>query len=1171
MDTAKLKKFAGQARRLLIEQIGTRLDRVLTIDSSELREQESTLKELKKVLETESKSSLVERVAYIWFNRFCALRFMDVNRYTNMGILSPSKGHTQPEILHEAKQGYIDDIYKSFLGKKDIFGLLDGQIKSSDPQQEAYRGLLVAVCNYYNTIMPFMFEKIADYTELLMPEDLLSQNSILQAVIAALDEDSCQDIEVIGWLYQFYIAEKKDDVFAALKKGKKITAENIPAATQLFTPNWIVRYLVENSLGRLWMLNNPSSKLKDKMEFYIKPEQEEEGFLKISSPEELKICDPACGSGHMLVYSFDLLYQIYEEEGYDAPDIPGLILKNNLFGIEIDDRAGALSMFSLFMKARSKYKRFFSKTTQPNVCVLGNFSFEKEEIDEYFNELGSDFLSSEEIDTLHQFNDAKNFGSLIRPITGGLDEALKKLNEVDVSGKLFISQTHDKVLRVLQQADYLDSKYHVVIANPPYMGGSGMNINLKNFAKVDYPDSKSDLFAMFIKRNLELVKKHGLISMITMQSWMFLSSLEMLRTKILASNTIISMAHLGPRSFDSIGGEIVSTTAFIIENFSKLSTKGSYIRLVSGNSERDKRDALIEAVKNPNCGWFFQASSADFKKIPGSPIAYWVSAQFRRSFENSKSLKELVPIKQGMATSDNNRFLRKWHEVSFKKIAFDCKSLGESEKRNEKWYPYNKGGDFRKWYGNNEFLVNWGQNGTELRAFVDEINKLKPGGRLKNQEYYFRESVTWTDISSSSFGVRASTPGFLFDASGSCIFPAKNEAKVYTAYLCSKTAFQFLKAINPTLHFQVENISILPVHNRMLMEFSDELYKISNKCISISRQDWDNFEVSWNYTSNLLATGFKFIEESYKNNKENWNKLILELQELELNNNEIFTTIFDLKEDISSEVSISEVTLTCNPYYRYDHKKPKEELEKLLLADTMKEFLSYSVGCMFGRYSLDKPGFILANQGDTVKEYLSQVPNPTFEPDKDNVIPLLDSDWFTDDITERFRSFLKTTFGEEKYEENLTFIEEAIGKDIRKYFITDFYKEHVKMYKKRPIYWLFSSPKGSFNALIYMHRYQPDTVSIVLNDYLREFKTKLTAHQDHLKQLSISASASQKEKTKAIKELEKLKKKIDELDQYERDILYPLATKKIEIDLDDGVKVNYPKFGKALKTVPGLS
>ena len=545
MDTAKLKKFAQYARRSLIDQISSKLVLVLAEESAARRENAAAIKKLEEQISEHGKEQVIEKIAYIWFNRFCALRFMDVNRYTRIGLVSPVEGQFQPEILAEAKMGHIDEESVPEKIRQQIFALLGGTAPSQDPQAEAYRLLLVAACNDYHKAMPYLFERIADYTELLMPDDLLSGNSILAYTREAMTPDMCQDVEVIGWLYQFYISEKKDKVFDDLKKNKKITPENIPAATQLFTPHWIVRYLVENSLGRLWMLNRPNSKLFEKMEYYIHPEDVETDFLRINKAEEIKIVDPACGSGHMLVYAFDLLYAIYEEEGVDPSEIPEKILTHNLYGIEIDERAGELAAFALTMKARAKQRRFFRKPVQPNICVLQAIHFDETEINEYMDFVGQDIFTLGLKATLSQFEEADNFGSLIRPEVTNVQGMLEILNAKDVSSHLFYSLTHKKVLQVLNQADFLSPKYHIVIANPPYMGGKGMNGRMGAWVKDNYPNSKSDLFAMFIERGFDLLHYQGYSAMVTMQSWMFLSSYEKLRIRLLNEVTIECMAHMG--------------------------------------------------------------------------------------------------------------------------------------------------------------------------------------------------------------------------------------------------------------------------------------------------------------------------------------------------------------------------------------------------------------------------------------------------------------------------------------------------------------------------------------------------------------------------------------------------------------------------------------------------
>lgn len=596
MDTSKLKKFAQYARRTLLDQVSGKLDVVLAPQSAARRERAQVVAELEKMISSSGREHVEERVAYIWFNRFCALRFMDVNRYTRIGVVSPAEGQFQPEILAEAKMGHMDEEMVPSQIRQKILDLLAGRAPSNDSQGEAYRLLVVAACNAWHQSMPFLFERIDDYTELLMPDDLLSGNSILAYTREAMTPDACEDVEVIGWLYQFYISEKKDAVFEGLKKNQKITPENIPAATQLFTPHWIVRYLVDNSLGRLWLLNRPGSRLAEQMEYYIPPDRPEADFLKINVPEDIKVCDPACGSGHMLTYAFDLLYAMYEEEGYDPAEIPEKILTHNLFGIELDERAGELAAFALTMKARARQRRFFNKGVKSNICVLEKVSFSREELDEYMTAVGRDLFTHGLRETLQQFSEADNFGSLIVPKVANVADVLATLESKDMSSNLFLAETHKKVLSVLRMAEALSPRYAVVVANPPYMGGKGMNPRLSTWAKENFPSSKSDLFAMFIERNLDLAVKRGAVAMITMQSWMFLSSFESLRSRILNQHTILSMAHLGARAFDSIGGEVVSTTAFVLENAHKPNYRGAYMRLVDGNSEAEKMEMMAKAI-----------------------------------------------------------------------------------------------------------------------------------------------------------------------------------------------------------------------------------------------------------------------------------------------------------------------------------------------------------------------------------------------------------------------------------------------------------------------------------------------------------------------------------------------------------------------------------------------
>jgi hypothetical protein len=1169
LDTSGLKKFAQAARRTLIDQVSSKLDQVLSDGSAARREQPQAVKELEKEIANDGREQVVERVAYTWFNRFSALRFMDANGYTRIRVVSPADGQTRPEILAEAAAGHIDEDVPEAARQK-VSALLEGRSPSREPQGESYRLLLVAACNGWHGVMPFLFEKIADYTELLMPDDLLSADSILARMREVMTEDACRDVEIIGWLYQFYISEKKDEVFAGLKKNKKITPENIPAATQLFTPHWIVRYLVENSLGRLWMLNRPNSRLRERMDYYIAPEQPEEEFLRVSSSEEIKVCDPACGSGHMLTYAFDLLYAIYEEEGYDTSEIPGLILRKNLYGIEIDDRAGALAAFALMMKARGVQRRFFGRDLKPNISVLENVSFEAGELAEYTAAVGRDLFTADLRETLGQFAEVKNFGSLIEPKLKEVSEVARVVSAKKFEGNLFLRDVHARVGSVLRMSDYLSPQYHVVVANPPYLGGKGMNSKLGDWLKDNYPTGKADLFASFIERGRSLTVCNGYNAMVTMESWMFLSSFEKLRLVVQETSTISTLLHM---PYLGKGGTSMGisfgTAAFVLQNKASKNLTGEYVCV--RYYETDDFGVPFEfPVENERRS---QASIADFEKIPGSPIAYWVSDGVRNAFQANPSLGDYLTPAVGQNTGDNDRFLRLWHETSLGRIGFGYKTMEEAASSGLKWFPYNKGGPYRKWFGNAFYVVNWENDGQEIKDYAVYRNKGKHWSRyIQNLHFMLKEGVSWTATSSSYFGCRYTDPGFLFDVKGTSGFSDNLDSKVAAAYLATKGVTDFLMFLNPTIEFQSRDIRNLPFNPDLAT--NSQLLELSHRAVALSRSDWNAYETSWDFTVlPLLSPDHRgeTLEDSYAILRAHWQSMTVEMTALEEENNRIFIDAYGLQDELSPEGPIEEITLTCNPSYRYGVKGTQEDRETRLRSDTMAEFLSYAVGCMFGRYSLDAPGLILANQREGFEDYLKRVPEPSFPPDRDNVIPVLDGDWFADDIADRFRRFLRVTFGEEHFAENLAFIETALGKDIRRYFLRDFYDDHIRRYKKRPIYWMFSSPKGSFNALIYMHRYRPDTVGVVLNGYLREYRSKLAAHRAQLETVSISADASQAEKTKALKEIERLGTVIEELDVYEREVLYPLATRRIEIDLDDGLKVNYAKFGNALKPIKGLS
>lgn len=1152
METAPLKSFATWARTALIREVTARVAVVLAPASPQRVEQPKAIAALEKAITAagggdKGRGAVADLVAYTWFNRIIALRFMDANGYTGIGVVSPQAGVEvgQPEILAEAKRAITDTEVVSQRARETVTALLDGTRRSDDPQGEAYALLLAEYCRHWNRSMPFMFEREGDFTELLIPANLLADDSVLNRAVAVLTANVCQDVEVIGWLYQFYISERKDEVFSGFKKGKKAGVEEISPATQLFTPHWIVRYLVENSLGRLWMLSNPQSRLVDQMEYYIAPGDEQNDVLRIENPEEIKIIDPACGSGHMLTYAFDLLYAIYEEAAYAPSDIPSLILANNLYGTEIDPRAGALAAFALMMKARAKQRTFLRKRVEPNVCVINSIVFDPEELKLLMTRGGS---HPEEIAFWNQFADADTRGSLIQPEQEMSGRLRGHLEVIDAGGDMLNAEVIERAEKVLTQADFLSPRYTIAIANPPYMGTRNMGGPLASWAKAQFPASKNDLFAMFIERCIQLVEPHGLVAMITMQSWMFLSTFEPLRSKVVKDAPIITMAHLGTGAFDSIGGEVVGTTAFVLGVECAQSQPGVFVRLVDARNEKQKQVALSETAHGRR--EVHRLSSSDLSLVPGRPIAYWIHPKLRAAFSYSKTFGSDFTPRKGNDTGDNNTFLRRWWEISYSAIGFGIGSIAESIESGKQWFPYNKGGGFRKWYGNFDLVIDWKDDGRRIRSFVDSSGR--PRSNLRNQGYYFKEGVTWSDISSSSFGARYLPTGFLCDNSGSACYGDASTIPSALGFLCSNVAYEMLMAVNPTLHFQAGNLASLPL--RTIND--DSVSQTVEDCVAISEEDWSLRESSWSFRSSPLVEVSNrscLLEEAWEQWSSGRRAVERKLIDLELANNRAWIEEFGLQGIVDETVDPAELTLV----------PASRDVDVADLA-------SYAVGCIFGRYSLDKTGLILADQGATLQDYLTKVPSPSFNPDADNVIPIVDGDWFEDDIVTRFRQFLRVAFGEKYFEENLRFVTEALGvKDLRDYFVKSFYKDHVQRYKKRPIYWLFSSPKGSFNALIYLHRYTPSTVSSVLNEYLREFKAKLEATLGQQERLA-AGGGSPRQQAAAQKEADRIRKMLLELNEYEHDVLYPLATQQIAIDLDDGVKVNYPKFGAALKPIPGL-
>ncbi|MBP6870983.1 MAG: BREX-1 system adenine-specific DNA-methyltransferase PglX [Bacteroidales bacterium] len=1172
MNTNRLKRFARSARSKLMAQVAAKLEYVLTADSALLREKAEQISKLREELNRTGKAQLIEKVAYTWFNRLVALRFMDVNDFQPLGlrIVTPKNGFTLPEILDEAKRGNFPpefNIQHSTFKITRIEDLLDGKIPSSNPQNEVYRELLIASCNHLNTVFPFLFERINDYTELLLPDDLTSEFSILNEIRDGMDAEDCSEVEIIGWLYQFYIAEKKDEIYASKSRVKK---EDIPAVTQLFTPRWIVEYMVQNTVGKLWLQNRPNSGLKQFMPYYIESASSRtEDYLKINSPEEITLLDPAMGSGHILVYGFELLTRIYEEEGYNHSEIPGLIISKNLFGLEIDERAAQLAGFALMMKARQYNRRFFNKPVAPKTYVLEDLILNDQEIKDTLSKI-SYSPSWELLHDLSNMQQASNFGSLIIPHTQTieLEQTQARFAEKKSSTDLFLQQKLEFLFESIGYLIELGRKYCCVVTNPPYMGAGNMNPALSEFVKLNYTETKADLMACFMERVYKMLTNEGLMSMINQQSWMFIPSYLNFRKKVLKEWRFDSLIHLGPHTFPEISGEVVQNASFtVIRSQPKSNTV--FIRLI------DYETPLLKQNNFPNQKNHFECLIKNLLTIKGHPFAYWINSQARLILELNPSLREFGEPRPGLQTSNNDRFLRYWFELEVNKIGFNL-SREVAIKSKFKWFPHNKGGKQpRKWYGNNLLVINFENDGKELKHWL-ENNPNDPSTKhwsrnLRNYPYYFKNGITWSSMSSNQITARINGQGFTFDTSGPTLF-VQNNIEFFCGILNSSVFSYFVDFFSQTMSKGTNEFSRVPI----VFKKVDEITELVKKTINISKQDWNRNEISFEYKTNPLLHIDNDDNLSLKlsNYIDKSVEIIYNLQNLEHDINQVIISIYNLQEELNPKIDLSNLTIFQDEVFIND------KTGKLVLShnELIKKLISHFIGTCFGRYSIDKEGLILANQGETFKEYLEKVGKSRddiqFLPDEDNIIPVLEDEWFEDDITGRFHQFLKVTFGAEEFSKNLSFIEECLGKDVRSWFVKDFYSDHIKRYKKRPIYWMFSSPNGSFNVLIYMHRYTPDTLNLILNKYLRPFQDKLRARREYLVSMQVGgqrSAAGGLEIAKAMKEQDKIDKILLELKEYEREVFYPLALERIKIDLDDGVLVNYNKFGKAVKLVPGLN
>ena len=1138
---------------------------------------------------------LVERSAYTWFNRLCAIRYMERHGYLDHGfqVLSHPDNPTGFEVLD-----HVPEVAES-LGL-DKARLVEMKLSGSQ-DEELFHELLLGQCHALHRAMPFLFEAVDDEAELLLPDNLTRTDSILRNLVDDIPPEDWDQVEVIGWLYQFYISEKKDAVI-----GKVVKSEDIPAATQLFTPNWIVQYLVQNSVGRQWLQTYPDSQLKSKMDYYIEPaEQTPEVQAQLAAitpssiePESIKVLDPACGSGHILIEAYNVLKNIYEERGYRGRDIPQLILENNIFGLDIDDRAAQLSGFALMMMARQDDRRIFSRDIRLNILSLQeSLHLDIAKLWQQLNfqgksqtaSMGDMFAENTELAhtdsteyqllmrTLKRFVNAKTLGSLIQvphEEEAELKNFLDALYRLEQEGDIQQKAAAKAFLPYIQQAWILAQRYDAVVANPPYMGGKGMNGELKDFAKNNFPDSKADLFAMFMQHAFSLLKESGFNAQINMQSWMFLSSYESLRKWLLDRKTFITMAHLGARAFSQISGEVVQTTAWIISNVFNEKYHPTYFRLTEGNETTKKNNLLTQSNA------IQQQSQDDLKNISGCPIVYWLSNVLISTFKNNPSLNTTVSFHRGISTGNNEKFSRQWQEVSFNKFCHNAKSREEALSSNKKWFPYNRGGEFKKWFGLSGDIIDYENNGQNMRN--DASLGLAPGFRHDGAEEYFSETITWTALTSGVPSFRLLNNGYVLGHKGSAIKTTNDNRLALLGYLNCSFAQEILTSLSPTLDVTISQLSSLPLpspnNSDVLKNNVDKLVKIAIEDYSFQEPYW-SFKKPKLFTKNLVNKSLKIL---LKEIEEEFYQLTLETKTYEENINAFFMNVFRVNTDVSVTVPVSRITLSSNIFYRYTNLTEREKIEHSQ-SDTISELLSYTIGCMMGRYSLDREGLVYAHEGNQgFADLVAEGAYKTFPADDDGILPLMDDAWFDDDVTSRVKEFVCAVWGEEHLQENLEFIAESLclyaikpkkGESaldtIRRYLSTQFWKDHLKMYKKRPIYWLFSSGKEkAFECLVYLHRYNDATLARMRTEYVVPLLARYQANIDRLNEQIDTSSGG--EATRLKRESDSLSKKFNELRSFD-DRLRHYADMRITLDLDDGVKVNYCKFGDLLADVKAIT
>lgn len=1166
MDKNAIKKYAVWARRELISRVS---QKALQYGISENEYADKNAESVNgKLLTAEEKhqrvalidqinengyQQVMEEVAYTWFNRFCALRFMEVNGYlpTHVRVFSDEENNFKPQILAEA-------INLNLPGLK-----LDKvyELKNDNKDEELFKYLLIVQCNALNSILPGMFQKISDYTELLFPDNLLRQGSVVEQLVTQIPADDFNvqsesgQIEIIGWLYQYYISEKHEEVVDPLH-GKSIKKEEVPAATQLFTTDWVVRYLIDNSVGRYWIERNPDSKLKDDLQYFVAPKNGEISYISERiEPKDLTVLDPCVGSGHFLIYAFDVLIKIYTEYGYSARDAAKIIIENNLFGLEIDERATQLAYFSVMMKARQYDRRFFERGVQPKIFTIPESNHLSKDVFDYITKNNAEINRNLQL-IIDTFYDAQEYGSILQIPKIDFDLLYKRFDEIVDEVSLFREEALNKYLPMVQVAEIMSRKFAVVATNPPYL--NKYDGKLKNFVENNYKAYGGDLFSVFMYRNFLFCKSDGYASFMTPNVWMFIKTYEKLRQYILQNKQISSLIQMAKGAF--FKEATVDICAFVLCN-EKKNENGLYIRLENFKGDMEvQNQKVLEALQLTDCRYFYEATESNFSKIPGSPIAYWVVPSVVNCFETNNLLSEIVEVRNGLKTGNNETFVRLWHEVSANKLCLYAKNADEASLSRKKWFPYNKGGEYRKWYGNDCHILNWENTGFRV---IECAKNEKRNVQDYPNEYKFIPIVTWSLITSSdpSFRYKAHC---ISDICGMSIYTTNKQILDYIlGFVNSPIALYILNALNPTLNYQAGDIARLPIivdDNK-----KSNVVQLVHRNVELSKSDWDSFETSWDFKKHSLlfwSESPQRISQEERNGyimsvnladvykrwerdcEDRFNTLKANEEEL----NRIFIEIYGLQDELTPEVEDKDVTV-----------------RKADLTREIKSLISYAVGCMFGRYSLDVEGLAYAGGEWDSSKY------STYIPDADNIIPICDDEYFSDDVVGRFVKFVEVVYGTDTLEENLKFIADALGGKglpcdvIRNYFLNEFYADHTKIYQKRPIYWLFDSgKKNGFKALVYMHRYQPDTLARMRTDYVHEQQARYRTAIEGCNQSLLTANSA--DRVKLSKKLQALTAQADEISKFEEKV-HHLADMMISIDLDDGVKHNYEIFKDVLAPI----